>query len=349
MQTLQKLQTQFEGELKDIKNIKQAEDLRVKYLGKSGLVRQAGQEVKNLKPEERKQFGQELNNLKSEIERKLSASAPPETDRQKLEAPNNQTKKEIDPQLLPGAKPETGHLHLITQAIEEIVSIFEPLGFNRVRYPEVDWEYYAFEALNMGRDHPARDEFETFFIDSVENKKFGKMVITPQTSNGQVRHMLEHKPPIRMLNIARCGRRQVDISHNPSFYQFEGLVVDKGINITHLKWVLTYFAKNFFGADREIRLRPYDFRFTEPSFEVDISCGLCKGQGCRTCKEGWMELGGAGMVHPYVLKAGGVDPREYSGFAFGWGVERTYMMKSGLKLPDIRLLFSNDLRVLEQF
>ena len=152
-----------------------------------------------------------------------------------------------------------------------------------------------------------------------------------------------------MLNISRCGRRQIDVSHVPSFYQFEGLVVDKDINITHLIGVLNYFARNFFGPDRKIRLRPYHFRFTEPSFEVDIDCGVCHGKGCRLCKSGWLELGGAGMVHPNVLKAGNIDPEIYTGFAFGWGVERTYMMKSGTKIDDIRHLFSNDLRFLEQF
>jgi phenylalanyl-tRNA synthetase alpha chain len=161
--------------------------------------------------------------------------------------------------------------------------------------------------------------------------------------------MLKGKVPIRMLNISRCDRRQIDISHGPTFYQFEGLVVDKDVNTTHLKGVLDYFAKNFFGPDRKTRLRPYDFRFTEPSFEVDIDCGICHGKGCKLCKGGWLELGGAGMVHPNVLRAGGIDPEKYTGFAFGWGVERTYMMKSGTKIDDIRYIFANDLRFLEQF
>jgi len=343
MHTLQQLETQFEKDSKNTATPQQVEKIRIRYLGKNGMLRQVGKEIKHLSPAERKQFGQKLNILKKRIEKKLSAISNQTIFKQA------QNQDQIDPKLLPGIKPEIGHLHLITQAIEEIVAVFTPLGFNRVRYPEVDWEYYAFETLNMGANHAARDEFETFFLEDVKDKKLGRGVLTPHTSNGQVRHMLEHKPPIRMLNISRCGRRQIDVSHNPTFYQFEGLVIDKSINITHLKGVLTYFAKNFFGADREIRLRPYDFRFTEPSFEIDVSCGICHGKGCRACTGGWMELGGAGMVHPYVLKQGKIDPEEYSGFAFGWGVERTYMMKSGLNLPDIRLLFSSDLRVLEQF
>lgn len=343
MQNLEKLQKEALEELEKAATEKEIESIRIKYLGKSGLLRQTSSEITKIGGEERKQFGQELNRTKEEIQKVLIAKG------QKLKAFGRSTQEQISPELLPGIVPETGHLHLITQAISEISEIFKPLGFTRVRYPEIDWEYYAFEALGIKRDHPARDEFETFFVKDLESEKMGKAVITPHTSNGQVRHMLLHKPPIRMLNISRCGRRQSDISHNPTFFQFEGLVVDKKINIAHLKGVLDYFAKNFFGEGREIRLRPYDFRFTEPSFEVDINCGICLGKGCRTCKEGWMELGGAGMVHPEVLKAGGVDPKEYSGFAFGWGVERTYMMKSGTKIDDIRLLFGNDLRFLEQF
>jgi len=152
-----------------------------------------------------------------------------------------------------------------------------------------------------------------------------------------------------MINISRCDRRQQDLNHVPTFYQFEGLLIDRGVSIANLKGVLTYFAHEFFGPEREIRLRPYDFRFTEPSFEIDVTCGLCGGKGCRYCKSGWAELGGAGMVHPKVLENGGIDPKEYSGFAFGWGVERTYLMRSGVNIPDIRLIYKNDIRFLRQF
>ena len=156
-------------------------------------------------------------------------------------------------------------------------------------------------------------------------------------------------PPIRMLNIAKSSRRQADASHSPMFHHFEGLVVDKGISIVHLKGTLDYFARNFFGPKRKTRIRPYHFQFTEPSFEVDVTCDICLGRGCKVCKEGWLELGGAGIVHPVVLKNGGIDTRKYTGFAFGWGVERVLMMKSGLKIPDLRLLYSSDLRFLKQF
>ncbi len=258
--------------------------------------------------------------------------------------------------------PRQGHLHLTSQAIEEISQIFGHLGFVRVRHPEVDWDWYAFESLNMPKDHPARDEWETFFVRgpgteaSVAQGEKGKIVLTPHTSNGQVREMEKGTLPIRMININKCYRRQSDASHTPMFHQFDGLMIDEGVSVTHLKGVIDFFVKRYFSPDRETRLRPFHFRFTEPSFEIDITCDVCSGRGsrsdgkkCRLCKEGWLELGGAGMVHPNVLKAGGIDNERYGGFAFGWGVERTLMMRSGLNIDDIRILYKNDLRFLEQF
>jgi phenylalanyl-tRNA synthetase alpha chain len=239
---------------------------------------------------------------------------------------------------------------LVTQAIGEISRVFEGIGFERVRYPEVEWDWFAFEALNFPESHPARDDWETFFVDVPPSSKYGPMILTPHTSSGQIREMLRVKtPPIRMINIAKCYRRQSDVSHVQMFHQFEGLVVGEDISIVNLKGTLDYFAKSFFGAERITRLRPYHFQFTEPSFEVDISCGICGGKGCKLCKAGWLELGGSGMVHPNVLKACGLDPTKYTGFAFGWGVERVLMMKSGINIPDVRLLYSPDLRFLTQF
>jgi len=314
-----------------------------KYLGKKGILRTLTADVSGLSIEEKKELGRKVNELKSFLEELYAESVSSVTSIKKDKPLENFYKT------LPGKKPEIGHLHLITQAIREINEVFSKLGFIRVRYPEVEWDYYSFEALNMPKTHPARDEWETFFIDLPEDPKLGKVVITPHTSNGQIREMLKGQLPIRMLNISRCGRRQSDINHVPTFYQFEGLVVDKNISITHLKGVLEYLIYNFFGEETKFRLRPYDFRFTEPSFEVDVSCGICGGKGCRFCKEGWVELGGAGMVHPNVLRAGGIDPETYSGFAFGWGVERVLMMRTGLKIDDIRYLFENNLKFLEQF
>lgn len=341
-QTINNIRTQFETEIQNINSKNDLEKLKSRYTSKKGIIANLFQDISQIPIDKRKTYGQEINDLKKEIEIKLI-----ELDKNFIEKIENNSDKLY--QSLPGKKPEIGHIHIITQAINEIVEIFKPLGFTRVRYPEIDWEYFGFESLNIPKTHPARDEWETFFIDTKEDPKYGRMVITPHTSNGQVREMLKGELPIRMLNISRCGRRQIDINHLPTFFQFEGLMVDKGINISHLKGVLTFFAKNFFGPDRQIRLRPYDFRFTEPSFEVDINCSICLGKGCKFCKEGWVELGGAGMVHPNVLKHGNIDPNIYSGFAFGWGVERTYMMKSGTKIDDIRHLFNNDLEFLEQF
>ena len=206
----------------------------------------------------------------------------------------------------------------------------------------------------MPKGHPARDDVETFFIDFPENAKFGKMVLTPHTSNGQNREMRRVKnPPIRMINIAKCYRPNWDATHTPMFYQFEGLCVDRDINISHLKGALDYFAEKYFGAGIKTRLRPHHFQFTEPSFEVDVTCTVCKGTGragkdkCKVCKSGWLELGGTGMVHPNVLKEGGIDPDKFSGWAFGFGIERVIMMKYGL--DDIRNYYSGDIRFLEQF
>ncbi len=334
---IEKIKKQFK---KDLESIKDIEKIRIRYLGKKGEIAWAFKQLKSFSLTAKKKIGPELNNLKREIEDLLE---------KRLKGRSNQQQFSPLYKSLPGKKPEIGHLHITTQAIREIVNVFKPLGFNRVRYNEVEWDYFAFESLNMPKEHPARDEWETFFIQDLSNPKKGKAVITPHTSSGQVREMLKGELPIRMLNLSRCGRREININHIPSFYQFEGLVIDKGINITHLRGLLDYFAQNFFGPGRKTRIRPFHFKFTEPSFEIDINCDLCLGKGCRFCKSGWVELGGAGMVHPNVLKFGKIDPCKYTGFAFGWGVERTYMMKSGTKINDIRHLFSNDFRFLEQF
>ncbi len=315
------------------------EEIRIDYLGRNGEISKLIKEIKNLKPDEKKEVGFVVNDVKNTIEEFIGRQ------RSKLKEAN----KEWFDSTIPGEKPDVGHLHLVTKAINEIQGVFEKIGFIRMRYPEVEWDWYGFEALNFPENHPARDDWETFFVDTAESKKYGPMILTPHTSSGQIREMERTKPPIRMINIAKCYRRQLDARHLIMFHQFEGLVVDESINLVNLKGTLDYFAKTFFGPKRKTRLRPYHFQFTEPSFEVDITCGVCNGKGCKLCKEGWLELGGAGMVHPNVLKNAGLDPKKYTGFAFGWGVERTFMMKAGINLPDIRLLYSPDLRFLKQF
>lgn len=327
----------------DAKEEKELEELKLQFLGRNGKLTLALKEITKVPPEKRKEFGMLANEVKEALEEAIQNQAKTlkgsvkEKIREKIDVTN------------PGIKPPLGHLHLVTQAIDEITDIFEKIGFERVRYPEVEWDWYSFEALNFPKNHPARDDWETFFIKEKVHPKYGPMILTPHTSSGQIREMQRRKPPIRMLNIAKTYRRQSDISHVPMFHQFEGLVIDKGIAITHLKGTLDYFVKSFFGENRKSRIRPYHFQFTEPSFEVDVSCGVCNGKGCKVCKSGWLELGGAGMVHPNVLKAGGIDPQEYTGFAFGFGPERCMMMKEGLELDDLRLIYSNKLEFLEQF
>lgn len=319
------------------------EDIRISYLGRKGKINLLFKEMAGLEPEERTQIGRLINEVKQAISGALDRA-----EGLTLAQKKDSLEKWLDI-TAPGIKPALGHLHLITQAIEEISTIFQKLGFVRVRHPEVEWDHYAFENLNMPTDHPARDDFETFYIEAPLSAKYGRMLLTPHTSSGQVREMEAFKPPIKTINIGKCYRPNYDISHTPMFHQFEGLLIDKGINITHLKGTCDYFARQYFGPKRQTRLRPFHFQFTEPSFEIDISCEICRGKGCRLCKEGWLELGGAGMVHPNVLKSGNIDSKEYSGFAFGWGIERVLMMKSGLELPDLRLIYSTDLRILNQF
>ncbi len=327
----------------EAEDLKTLEEVKLQFLGRSGKLTQTIKDITKISAEKRKEVGMLANEVKNTIEdaiKQREVNLKHKTEkilRQKIDVSN------------PGIKPPLGHLHLVTQAIEEISNIFEKIGFSRVRYPEVEWDWYAFTALNFPKNHPARDDWETFFIKEKPNPEKGQMVLTPHTSSGQIREMKKGKLPIRMLNIAKCYRRQSDVSHTPMFHQFEGLVIDENISIVHLKGVLDYFVKAWFGNSRKSRIRPYHFQFTEPSFEVDVSCGVCLGAGCKLCKEGWLEMGGAGMVHPNVFKMTGIDPEKYTGFAFGWGVERVLMMREGLKIDDLRILYSNNLGFLEQF
>ncbi len=359
-QRLEKLRAEGLAAIAAARDLASLEIAKTHYLGRKGALTEFLRSLGSLAPEARKTAGEAANEAKAALEAAIgrrqtaleeaSAGAVAEIERIDVTAP--------------GTPVSAGHLHITTHAIREIVAIFSRLGYNRVRYPEVDWDWYAFESLNMPKDHPARDEWETFFVAGGKtDAKKGKMVLTPHTSNGQVREMERGELPIRMINISKCYRRQSDVTHVPMFHQFEGLLIDKNVSIAHLKGTLDRFAAAFFGPERRTRLRPFHFRFTEPSFEVDISCDVCGGTGiverkeeggmrkerCRVCKEGWHELGGAGMVHPNVLKAGGIDPEQWGGFAFGWGVERTWMMKSGTRVDDLRLLYKNDARFLEQF
>ncbi len=348
------LQTEALAVFLKVKTLDELEAARVEYLGRKGRLAEAMKDLAALDADAKREAGKIANDVKRTIEASFQATEA----RVVAGAAAERKAQEWLDVSLPGIAPAVGHLHLTTQAIDEISGIFAHIGFVRSRHPEVDWDYYAFESLNMPKEHPARDEWETFFIGDegeVATGEKGKIVLTPHTSNGQVREIEKGELPIRMINIGKCYRRQASARHLPMFHQFEGLMVDKNVTVTELKGVFDYFVKRYFGPDRATRLRPYHFRFTEPSFELDISCAVCEGTGkiengkCKLCKGGWLELGGAGMVHPNVLKAGGLNPDEYTGFAFGWGVERTMMMRSGINIDDIRTLYKNDLRFLTQF
>ncbi len=321
------IRSHFKVALHRTQNVNDLDELEITYLGRKGEVNALFSKLPSLTSQEKKILGPLLNELKEEIKNEIEKKRRSYADAFSLDAS------------LPGIRPQIGTIHPTTYAIEEIAQIFSSLGFRRHRFPEIESEYYAFEALNMPHDHPARDEWETFFVQGETQK--GKTVLTPHTSSSQVRHMEKGALPIRLVNISKCYRRQSDISHVPMFYQFEGLVIDEGINLTHLVGILEYFVHSFFGPDTKVRLRPYHFQFTEPSFEVDISCGFCQGKGCRYCKQGWSELGGAGLVHPRVLEFGKVDSKMYSGLAFGWGVERTYLMRNATTVGDIREIYKN--------
>lgn len=343
LQQFHTIRTDATGLILASESLSELNEIKLDFLGKSGRLTTAMKELTKIPEDKRPEIGRMANEVKLGIEEMI------ETQEKTLGSKKTAAAGVKLDVTLPGKLQELGHLHLITQAIEEITSIFNHIGFERVQYPEVEWDHFAFGALNFPDNHPARDDWETFFIHQPPHKEYGKMLLTPHTSSGQIREMKKGKLPIKMLNIAKTYRRQSDVSHTPMFHQFETLVIGENISIAHLKGTLDYFTKSWFGEERKTRMRPYHFQFTEPSFETDISCGVCKGSGCNLCKEGWLELGGAGMVHPNVIKNCGLDPKKYTGFASGWGVERVLMMREGLVLDDLRTLYSNDLRFLQQF
>ena len=344
---IQALKKIFIDELSKLSSTQAVSELELSYLGRNGKINDLLKDIKNLSIEEKKTAGKDINTFKAFVSEEIKKTK----DTLYLQEEQN-IKVDVT---LPPPLNKSGSLHPITIAVNEITNIFNKIGFIRMSYTEVDWEYYAFEVLNMPKTHAARDDFETTFLNGTPDKKMGKMVLTPHTSNGQVREMerLKSTPPIRMINIGKCYRPNWDATHTPMFHQFEGLCVDKGITIANLKGTLEYFVKSYFGENTEVRVRPHHFQFTEPSFEVDITCTMCKGSAviegrkCKICKSGWLELGGTGMVHPNVLKAGGIDPTIYSGWAFGFGIERVNMMKYGI--DDIRNYYTGDIRFLNLF
>lgn len=317
---------------------KQIDEIRVKYLGKKGELTALLKQMGSLSPEERPIVGQLVNKAKTELEEAITEAAKGF----KLKAADERLKNETLDITLPSKPAVTGKLHPLNIVLNDMIDIFQSMGFDVVDGPEVETDHYNFEALNVPADHPARDMQDTFYL--AEN-----LLLRTQTSATQIRTMEQRKPPIKMICPGRVYRAdEVDATHSPVFHQIEGLVIDKNITMCDLKGVLEQFAHEIYGPETEVKFRPSFFPFTEPSVEVDVTCSECKGKGCRVCKgSGWIEILGAGMVHPRVLQSCGIDPEEYSGFAFGIGLDR--LTTTRYKISDIRLLFENDLRFLKQF
>ena len=313
-------------------------EIRVKYLGKKGELTAVLRSMGSLSPEERPAFGQRANEVRAQIEAEI--------ERRQTEMKSAMRDRALRAEKLdvtvPGEDVPFGHIHPLSRVQHEIEDIFIGMGYSIAEGPEVELDYYNFQALNIPPEHPARDTQDTFYITD-------KILLRSQTSPVQVRTMEKKKPPIRIIAPGRVYRSDdVDATHSPMFHQIEGLVVDKGITMADLKGTLDLFARSLFGEETRTRFRPHNFPFTEPSAEVDVSCFVCGGKGCRLCKgEGWIEILGAGMVHPDVLAGCGIDPEVYSGFAFGMGVERVAMRRYNIN--DMRLFFENDIRFLSQF
>lgn len=335
---IQEMTEAVKKKLSEIKTLQELQELKVKYLGKKGEVTSMLKGLGGMAPEERPIFGQKVNALREELEKSMERREREVKERmmeQRLQ------KEKIDV-TMPGKNIELGSVHPITQVIQEVEEIFLGMGYSIADGPEVETAIYNFDKLNTPLDHPARDLQDTFYITD-------DVILRTQTSPVQARVMENQKPPIKIICPGAVYRSDtLDSTHSPVFHQIEGLVVDKNITMSDLKGTLEMFAKNCLGPNTKVRFRPHHFPFTEPSAEADVSCFVCGGKGCRVCKqEGWIELLGCGMVHPKVLENCGIDPNEYSGFAFGFGVERIAMAKFGI--DDLRLLYENDVRFLKQF
>jgi len=330
------LETSLKQSLLSINDLKDLEDFKVKALGKKSELSLLLRGLGELSPEEKREVGAVVNKLKTYLESTIA-----ETEQKLRSAQNlNKLKTESIDVTLPGRVVRKGTLHPVTQVMEEIIEIFKPLGYSIADGPEVEHEFYNFDALNIKPDHPSRDMQDTFYV-------WDGIVLRTHTSPVQARTMMQNEVPVRILSPGRVYRSDYDVTHTPMFHQIEGLYVDKGVKLSHLKGTLLYFAKRMFGENTTIRLRPSYFPFTEPSAEVDVTCVACKGKGCRICKNtGWLEILGCGMVNPNVFRHVGY-PEGVTGFAFGMGLERIAMLK--YKINDLRSLFENDVRFLRQF
>jgi phenylalanyl-tRNA synthetase alpha chain len=331
---LLEIEKRASDEIETIRDLSELEQFRITYLGKKSVVASSMKQLKNLPSEERPEVGKLANRIKNRLQKLLDET------RNRLESGKTSDDSLMDV-TLPGREPARGTLHPITQVLKEICHIFVRMGYSILSGPEVELDYYNFEALNFPKDHPARDMQDTLYVSD-------NVVLRTHTSPMQVRVMESQPPPVSVIVPGKVYRRDSDVSHTPMFHQVEGLLVDKGVTLGDLKGSLTSFVHQMFGKDTALRFRPSFFPFTEPSAEVDIRCVICKGKGCRTCSNtGWLEILGSGMVDPEVYRFVGYDPEVYSGFAFGMGIERVAMLKYGI--DDIQLFFKNDIRFLRQF
>ncbi len=330
-----KLQEEFNHRIAEIKDNEKLEKLKNEYIGRKGYITQMLKEIVTVPKEDRPEVGQLLNKVKKNIQQIIF-------EKEKSLAEHQEESKKIFDITIPGKNFKIGNIHPIDLILKQTQEIFLGMGFRFVDGPEIELDYYNFEGLNISKDHPARDDQDSFYITP-------DVLLRTQTSPMQVRTMEKQPPPVRIISTGKCYRRDsIDSTHAPMFHQIEGLAVDKDITFSDLKGVITEFCQQVFGKDRKVRFRPGYFPFVEPGAEVDVSCGLCKGKGCRSCGyTGWLEIMGAGMVHPNVLEMAGYDSEKLTGFAFGMGVERIAMLKYGIN--DIRLFFENDLRFLSQF
>ncbi len=326
--------------LKNLKDSKLVKDLETEFLGRKGKLTTVLRGIKELSAEEKKKIGKLANVIKNDIQEKFNEI--------KNEVSETGGENFVDV-TLPGKEIKRGHLSPITIIQNELEDLFSSLGFVVEDGPELESDYFNFEALNIPASHPARDMQDTFFIDKKNDKDEYDLVMRTHTSPVQVRSMKKHGAPLRVIVPGRCFRNEAtDVRHEHTFYQLEGLMVDKGINFSHLKGVLEVIGKYLYGEDTELRMRPKFYPFVEPGVNLEYTCFLCKGEGCKLCKKtGWLEVGGCGMIHPDVLKAGGIDSDEYTGFAFGFGLNRLVMLKYAIE--DVRTFNSGDLRFLSQF
>lgn len=342
---LEQLKSKALQELERINNLKELEAWRVRYLGKKSQLTVMLRSLASLPLAERKTAGAQANQVKHDLEASLRQKEPKLRETQLAAG----TKKEVFDITLPGRPLPIGRLHPITQTLNEICDIFIAMGFQVVEGPDVEWDYYNFEALNIPKEHPARDTMSTYWVDYRTDRPDRAMLLRTHTTSVSARVIERMKPPIRVIEPGKVYRYEAsDATHIPMFHQVDAQVVDKGITMADLKGTLYEFARRFFGEERKVRFRCDYFPFVEPGVEMAIECQVCNGQGCRLCgNSGWIEILGAGMTHPQVLERGGIDPEVYTGFAFGIGIERLPMLRYGI--DDIRLFYSSDLRFLRQF